>query len=44
MPVINVTLIHGYDEEFRRRFSERLTDTARMFTGASAEGGTIIIN
>lgn len=44
MPVITVTLIDGYDEEFRRRFSERLTDTARMFTGAPADGVTIIIN
>ena len=44
MPVITVTLIKGYDAEFRRRFSERLTDTARMFTGAPADGVTVVIN
>ncbi|GBF31509.1 hypothetical protein MnTg04_01470 [bacterium MnTg04] len=44
MPVINITLIHGYDEEFRRRFSERVTNTARMLTGAPADGVTIVIN
>lgn len=44
MPVITVTLIEGYDEEFRRKLSERLTDTARMFTGAPADGVTIVIN
>ncbi len=44
MPVITVILIEGYDEDFRRRFSERLTDTARMFTGAPADGVTIVIN
>lgn len=44
MPVITVTLIEGYDDEFRRRFSQRLSDTARMFTGAAADGVTIVIN
>lgn len=44
MPIITVTLIEGYDKEFRRRFSERLTDTARMFTAAPADGVTIVIN
>ncbi len=44
MPVITVTLIEGYDEDFRQRLSERLTDTARMFTGAPADGVTIVIN
>ncbi len=44
MPVITVALIEGYDEEFRRRLSQRLTDTARMFTGAAADGVTIVIN
>ena len=44
MPVITVTLIEGYEEEFRRRLSQRLTDTVRMFTGAPADGVTIVIN
>ncbi|MEE8528717.1 MAG: tautomerase family protein, partial [Gammaproteobacteria bacterium] len=44
MPVITVALIEGYDEEFRRRLSQRLTDTARMFTGAPADGVTIVIS
>lgn len=44
MPVITVTLIKGYDEEFRRRLSQRLADTARMFTGAPADGVTIVIS
>lgn len=44
MPVITVALIEGYNEEFRQRLSRRLTDTIRMFTGAPADGVTIVIN
>ena len=44
MPVITVALIEGYDKEFRQRLCQRLTDTARMFTGAPADGVTIVIN
>lgn len=44
MPVINVTLIQGYDADARRRLSERLTDATRSVIKAPAEVVTVVIN
>lgn len=44
MPVIQVTLIEGYDEGTRRRLCERLTDAAMATIQAPAEAVTVYIN
>ena len=44
MPIINVTLIEGYDETVRTDLSRRLTNAARAATGAVADGVTVILN
>lgn len=44
MPVIQVTLIEGYDAETRRRLCERLTDAAMATIQAPAEACTVFIN
>lgn len=43
MPVIRTTLIEGYDDETRRRLSERLTDAVRATIAAPLDGITVII-
>ena len=44
MPVINVTLIAGYDDATRQRLCERLTDAAMASIQAPAEAVTVFIN
>lgn len=44
MPVINVTLIAGYDDATRQRFCERLTDAAMATIAAPADAVTVFIN
>ena len=44
MPVINVTLIEGYDDATRQRLCERLTDAAMATIQAPAEAVTVFIN
>ncbi len=44
MPVINVTLIEGYDIDARQRLSERLTDATRSVIKAPADVVTVVIN
>lgn len=44
MPDIAITLVKGYDEEFRRQLSAKITDTVRMFTGAPPDSVTVVIN
>lgn len=43
MPVINVTLIKGYDAATRQRLCERLTDAAMASIQAPAEAVTVFI-
>ena len=43
MPVINVTLIAGYDDATRQRLCERLTDAAMASIHAPAEAVTVFI-
>ncbi|MEM9059112.1 MAG: tautomerase family protein [Pseudomonadota bacterium] len=43
MPVINVTLIAGYDDATRQRLCERLTDAAMATISAPAEAVTVFI-
>ncbi|MEM7687355.1 MAG: tautomerase family protein [Pseudomonadota bacterium] len=43
MPVINVTLIAGYDDATRQRLCERLTDAAMATIQAPAEAVTVFI-
>ena len=44
MPVINVTLIAGYDDATRQRLCERLTDAAMASIQAPADAVTVFIN
>jgi len=44
MPIINVTLIEGYDETVRTDLSRRLTDAARAVTGALPDGVLVVLN
>lgn len=44
MPVIQVTLIEGYDAATRQRLCERLTDAAMATIQAPAEAVTVYIN
>lgn len=44
MPIINVTLIEGYDEAVRTDLSRRLTDAARAATGAVPDGVLVVLN
>ena len=44
MPVINVTLISGYDDAIRQKLCERLTDAAMATIQAPAEAVTVFIN
>ncbi|MEM7212709.1 MAG: tautomerase family protein [Pseudomonadota bacterium] len=44
MPVINVTLIAGYDDATRQRLCERLTDAAMATIVAPAEAVTVFVN
>ena len=44
MPVIQVTLIEGYDDTTKRRLSETLTDAARTVVDAPVEGVTVVLN
>ena len=44
MPIINVTLIEGYDETVRTNLSRRLTDAAMAVTGAAPDGVSVILN
>ena len=44
MPVINVTLIAGYDDATRQRLCERLTDAAMATIAAPADAVTVFIN
>lgn len=43
MPVINVTLIAGYDDATRQRLCERLTDAAMATIAAPADAVTVCI-
>ena len=43
MPVINVTLIAGYDDATRQRLCERLTDAAMATIAAPAEAVTVFV-
>lgn len=43
MPVINVTLIAGYDDATRKRLCERLTDAAIATIAAPAEAVTVFV-
>ena len=44
MPVIQVTLIEGYDDETRSSLCKRLTDAARATIAAPLEGITVYVN
>ena len=44
MPVIQATLIEGYDEETRRHLCERLTDAVMGCIAAPPDGVTILLN
>jgi len=44
MPVVQVNLMQGYDEETRVRLSKALTDTVRSVIAAPADGVTVILN
>ena len=44
MPVINVTLIAGYDEATRTRLCQRLTDAAMATIAAPADAVTVFVN
>ena len=44
MPVINVTLMEGYDDATRQRLCERLTDAAMATIRAPAEAVTVFVN
>ncbi len=44
MPVVTITLMQGYDEETRRRLTERLTDAVSATIAAPLEGITVIVH
>ncbi|MEK9962000.1 MAG: tautomerase family protein [Rhodobiaceae bacterium] len=44
MPLINCTLIQGYDDEVRQRLAERVTDAACSSIGAAADFVTVTIS
>lgn len=44
MPIIDIKLIAGYDEEARRRLSEKITDATTSVIDAPAELVTVTIN
>jgi len=44
MPVIQVTLIEGYDDDTRSSLCKRLTDAARASIAAPLDGITVFIN
>lgn len=44
MPVIQVTLIEGYDDDTRSSLCKRLTDAARATIAAPLDGITVFIN
>ena len=44
MPVIELTLIEGYNEPTRRRLGESLTDAVRGVIDAPLEGVTVAIH
>ena len=44
MPIIQVTLMEGYDAETRRKLSERLTDAVTDTISAPLDGITVVLN
>ena len=44
MPVVQVNLMQGYDQDTRVRLSEALTDAVRSVIAAPADGVTVILN
>lgn len=44
MPIIQVTLMEGYDVEIRQKLSERLTDAVTDTINAPMDGITVVLN
>lgn len=44
MPIIQVTLMEGYDVETRQKLSERLTDAVTDTINAPMDGITVVLN
>lgn len=44
MPVISITLIEGYDANFKSSLCKTLGNVAKTFTGAPPDGVTVMVN
>ncbi|HEY9568936.1 MAG TPA: tautomerase family protein [Thalassobaculum sp.] len=44
MPVVQVTLMEGYDDATKRALAERLTDAVTATIDAPLDGVTVIVN